>query len=126
MAGAWAVMQVHLFTRVVGHAGLGLIAASRHVPPEVLVPVFDRMVDEGYLTRYDSIFSHTPAGEREAQVIGEAWGTWLAGRVEEDLGHLSGADLRTAVDAIAKRLLVEDLSNGLPTRTREPEPSRAG
>lgn len=29
VAGAWAVMQVDLFTRLVGHASLGLIAARR-------------------------------------------------------------------------------------------------
>ncbi|MFD5625918.1 MDR family MFS transporter [Streptomyces sp. NPDC127072] len=120
VAGAWAVMQVELFTRMVGHASLGLIAARRRLPPEVLVPVFDRMVDEGYLTRDGSLFSHTAAGEREARVLGEAWGTWLAGRVEQDLGRPSGDDLRAAVDSIAKRLLVEDLSSGLPS-TRQPE-----
>jgi EmrB/QacA subfamily drug resistance transporter len=114
VAGAWAVMQVELFIRMVGHANLALIAARRHLPPEVLVPVFDRMVEEGYLTRHGLLFSHTGAGEREARVISEAWGRWLAGRVEQDLGRPSGAELRAAVDTIAKRLLVEDLTQGLP------------
>ncbi|MFF3374962.1 MDR family MFS transporter [Streptomyces sp. NPDC002680] len=126
IAGAWAVMQVELFTRMVGHAGLGLIAARRHMPPEVLVPVFDRMVEEGYLTRTGNFFSHTEAGTREAQVIATAWGTWLAGRVEQDLGHPSGEDLRSAVDTIAKRLLVEDLSSGLPSRPAALAGSSAG
>ncbi|WP_406502204.1 MDR family MFS transporter [Streptomyces sp. NBC_00500] len=120
MAGAWAVMQVELLTRLVGHANLGLIATRRHLPPEVLVPVFDRMVEEGYLTRHGSLFSHTEAGEREARVLSDAWGTWLAECVEQDIGRPSGKDLRAAVDTIAKRLLVEDLTNGLPTQTREP------
>ncbi|MFD5073659.1 MDR family MFS transporter [Streptomyces sp. NPDC058371] len=123
VAGAWAVMQVELFTRMVGHANLGLIASRRHLPPEVLVPVFDRMVDEGYLTRDGSLFSHTEAGRREADVIGKAWGTWLAQRVEQDIGRPSGADLRAAVDSIAKRLLAEDLANGLTTRVRALAPA---
>ncbi|MEW2164586.1 MDR family MFS transporter [Streptomyces sp. NPDC007084] len=123
VAGAWAVMQVELFTRLVGHANLNLIAGRRHVPPEVLVPVFSRMVDEGYLTRHGSLFSHTPAGEREAAVIGNAWGMWLAERVEQDVGRPSGTELRAAVDTIAKRLLVEDLTQGLPARSRELEPA---
>ncbi|MET7594569.1 MULTISPECIES: MDR family MFS transporter [unclassified Streptomyces] len=118
VAGAWAVMQVELFTRMVGHAGLGLIAARRHLPPEVLVPVFDRMVEEGYLTRHGSLFSHTEAGRREAAVISRAWGDWLAERVERDHGRPSGADLRVAVDTIAKRLLAEDLATGLPGPNR--------
>ncbi|WP_225635547.1 MDR family MFS transporter [Streptomyces solaniscabiei] len=124
VAGAWAVMQVELFTRLVGHAGLGLIAARRRVPPEVLLPVFDRMVEEGFLTRHGSLLSHTEAGAREALVIGRAWASWLEDRVEQDIGRPSDADLRVAVDAIAKRLLVEDLSNGLP-RVRQPVPEAA-
>lgn len=119
IAGAWAVMQVELHTRIVGHASLGMIAARRHVPPEVLLPVFDRMVEEGYLSRSGHLFSHTAGGAREARVISTAWGNWLADRVQQDIGRPSGTDLRAAVDTIAKRLLVEDLSTGLPQRTRE-------
>ncbi|WP_193776110.1 MDR family MFS transporter [Streptomyces sp. E2N166] len=120
VAGAWAVMQVELFTRLVGHAGLGLIAARRRLPPEVLLPVFDRMVEEGFLTRHGSLLSHTDAGAREALVIGRAWSAWLEDRVEQDIGRPSDTDLRAAVDSIAKRLLVEDLSSGLPERVRQP------
>ncbi|MEV6174089.1 MDR family MFS transporter [Streptomyces sp. NPDC051954] len=123
VAGAWAVMQVELLTRLVGHASLGLIGARRHLPPEVLLPVFDRMVDEGYLTRDGSLLSHTEAGAREAQVIGRAWGAWLEERVRQDIGHPAGSDLRIAVDTIAKRLLVEDLTTGLPDRSPELESS---
>ncbi|MFG2449700.1 MDR family MFS transporter [Streptomyces sp. NPDC048512] len=123
VAGAWAVMQVELFTRMVGHANLNLIAGRRHLPPEVLVPVFNRMVEEGYLTRHGSLFSHTAAGEREARVIGTAWARWLAERVEQDVGRPSGTELRAAVDTIAKRLLVEDLTQDIPDRSRELEPA---
>ncbi|MGX1273600.1 MDR family MFS transporter [Streptomyces phaeoluteigriseus] len=117
VAGAWAVMQVDLFDRLVGHASLGLIAARRHMPPEVLLPVFDRMVDEGFLTRHGSLLSHTEAGAREARVITEAWRGWLEDRVRRDIGHPAGSDLRAAVDAIAKRLVVEDLSADLTRRS---------
>ncbi|MEV8017392.1 MDR family MFS transporter [Streptomyces sp. NPDC086554] len=120
MAGAWAVMQVTLFDRMVGHANLSLIAARRQVPPEVLVPVFDRMVDEGFLTRSGMLFSHTRAGEREAEVIGKAWAKWLGEQVEKDRGRPADSDLIRAVDAIAKRLLVEDLEHGLSPETRRP------
>ncbi|MFF3348297.1 MDR family MFS transporter [Streptomyces sp. NPDC002779] len=125
VAGAWAVMQVELLTRMVGHASLGLIAARRHVPPEVLLPVFDRMVEEGYLTRDGSLLSHTRAGAREAEVISRSWAVWLEERVERDIGRPSGTDLRAAVDTIAKRLLLEDLSSGMPARLREPATAAA-
>ncbi|MFF9143506.1 MDR family MFS transporter [Streptomyces sp. NPDC014861] len=114
MAGAWAVMQVELYTRTVGHASLGLIAAGRRLPPEVILPVFDRMVDEGFLTRDGSLLSHTPAGAREAEVITHAWGDWLADRLEQERGRPSGPELRAAADAIAKKAVAEDLSTGLP------------
>ncbi|MFH8483949.1 MDR family MFS transporter [Streptomyces longisporoflavus] len=122
MAGAWAVMQVSLFDRMVGHASLGLIAARRQLPSEVLVPVFDRMVEEGFLTRSGLLFSHTPAGAREADVIGRAWAKWLGEQVEKDSGRPADQDLEKAVDAIAKRLLVEDLEHGLAPEARRPVP----
>ncbi|MEU6195845.1 MDR family MFS transporter [Streptomyces sp. NPDC047061] len=123
VAGAWAVMQVELHTRLVGHGNLGLIAARRRVPPEVLLPVFDRMVDEGCLTRTGSFLSLTEAGDHEARVLGEAWGSWLKDRVQQDLGRPSGADLRAAVDTIGKRLLVEDLTDGLSEQTADLAPA---
>ncbi|MFD7322928.1 MDR family MFS transporter [Streptomyces sp. NPDC059875] len=118
-AGAWAVMQVELFTRLVGHASLGLISAGRRVPPEVLLPVFERMVDEGFLTRDGNLLSHTAAGKREAEVITHAWGDWLRDRIERETGRPSGPELRAATDAITKKLIAEDLAQGMP-RSREP------
>ncbi|GAA3008673.1 MDR family MFS transporter [Streptomyces fulvorobeus] len=113
MAGAWAVMQVDLFTRMVGHAGLGLMAARHRIPPEVLVPVFDRMVEEGYLTGDGRLFAHTAAGRREAETISGAWGNWLNERLAEDGARPDDRQLRAAVDVIAKRLLAEDLAHEL-------------
>ncbi|APE25120.1 MULTISPECIES: MDR family MFS transporter [Streptomyces] len=124
-AGAWAVMQVELYTRTVGHASLGLISAGRRVPPEVLLPVFDRMVDEGFLTRDGHLLSHTPAGKREADVITHAWGDWLSDRVEQEIGRPSGPELRMATDAIAKKVVAEDLANGLPDRSLDRDGGRA-
>ncbi|WP_330261409.1 MDR family MFS transporter [Streptomyces sp. NBC_00539] len=112
IAGAWTVMQVDLLTRTVGHASIGLVAARRSLPPEVLLPVFDRMVEEGYLSREGVFFSLTPAGEREAGVISLAWADWLGDRLERDGGRPRSAALRAAADAIAKRLLAEDLAEG--------------
>ncbi|MEV0090829.1 MDR family MFS transporter [Streptomyces sp. NPDC050738] len=119
MAGAWAVMQVELYTRMVGHTSIGLIAGRHRLPPEVLVPVFERMVDEGYLTRAGTLYQHTDAGRREAATLTSAWSKWLNEQLEEDTGRPQTAELRVAVDAIAKRLLAEDLAHGLP-QNRQP------
>lgn len=113
MAGAWAVMQVELFTRMVGHAGLRLIATRHRLPPEVLVPVFDRMIEEGYLTGDGHVFTHTAAGSREAAAITGAWARWLGERLDEHGTRADDRQLRAAVDVIAKRLLAEDLAQEL-------------
>ncbi|MFE3944038.1 MDR family MFS transporter [Streptomyces sp. NPDC059118] len=113
MAGAWAVMQVELFTRMVGHAGLRLIAARHRLPHEVLVPVFDRMIEEGYLTGDGHLFAHTAAGSREAAAITDAWARWLGERLDEHGARPDDRRLRAAVDMIAKRLLAEDLTQEL-------------
>lgn len=117
MAGAWAVMQVDLFTRMVGHAGLRLIATRHRLPPEVLVPVFDRMIEEGYLTGDGRLFTHTAAGRREAATISTAWAHWLNERLAEDGARPDDRQLRAAVDVIAKRLLAEDLAQELSPST---------
>ncbi|MFJ3205551.1 MDR family MFS transporter [Streptomyces sp. NPDC086989] len=112
VAGAWAVMQVELLTRTVGHASLGLVAARRSLPPEVLLPVFDRMTEEGYLSREGGFLALTAAGRREAATISKAWGDWLGDQLEKDRGRPRSEELRAAADAIAKRLLAEDLGEG--------------
>ncbi|MFD8794281.1 MDR family MFS transporter [Streptomyces vinaceus] len=112
IAGAWAVMQVEIMTRTVGHASLGLIASRRALPPEVLVPVFDRMEQEGYVSREGSVFTLPPAGQREAATLSKAWGDWLGDQLEKDRGRPRSEELRAAADAIAKRLLAEDLGEG--------------
>ncbi|MET9958625.1 MDR family MFS transporter [Streptomyces sp. NPDC006326] len=112
LAGAWAVMQVELMHRTVGYASLGLIASRRSLPPEVLLPVFDRMVEEGYLTRDGNFLALTAPGEREAAAISKAWGDWLGDQLEKDRGRPRSEELRVAADAIAKRLLAEDLREG--------------
>ncbi|APU43080.1 MDR family MFS transporter [Streptomyces sp. TN58] len=112
IAGAWTVMQVELMTRTIGYCTIGLVAGRRSLPPEVLLPAFDRMVEEGFLTREGAYFSLTPAGQREADVISAAWAQWLGDRLEKDRGRPRSAELRVAADAIAKRLLAEDLGEG--------------
>ncbi|MEU3570247.1 MDR family MFS transporter [Kitasatospora sp. NPDC036755] len=118
LAGAWALMQVAGHTEAVGHASLDLIAARKRVPPEVLEPVFDRMAAEGYLTRDGDRLSSTEAGTREVRALGHAWSDWLNARLDADAGRPRSPGLRAAADAIAWRLLVEDLATGLPAHAR--------
>lgn len=124
LAGAWALMEVAGHTKAVGQASLDLIATRKRVPPEVLEPVFDRMAAEGYLTRDGDRLSPTEAGTREVRALARAWSDWLNARLDADAGRPRSAQLRTAADAIAWRLMIEDLANGLPSHARSKVTSR--
>ncbi|MFJ8627953.1 MDR family MFS transporter [Kitasatospora sp. NPDC093550] len=124
LAGAWALMEVAQHAKTIGHADLDLIAARKRVPPEVLEPVFDRMATEGYLVRDGDRLVHTEAGTREVRALARAWSDWLNARLDADAGRPRSPQLRTAADAIAWRLLTEDLANGLPASARSTEGAR--
>ncbi|MFI5647804.1 MDR family MFS transporter [Kitasatospora sp. NPDC051705] len=126
LAGAWALMEVAGHDKALGEASLGLIAARKRVPPEVLEPVFDRMTVEGYLTRDGDRLTHTEAGTREVRALARAWSDWLNARLDADAGRPRSPQLRTAADAVAWRLLVEDLANGLPAHAKAKARARAG
>ncbi|MBV2154974.1 MDR family MFS transporter [Kitasatospora sp. SUK 42] len=118
LAGAWALTEVARHTKAVGHASLDLIAARKRLPPEVLEPVFDRMTAEGYLTRDGDRLAPTDTGTHEVRTLAHAWSDWLNARLDADAGRPRSPQLRAAADAIAWRLLVEDLANGLPAHAR--------
>ncbi|MEV0192294.1 MDR family MFS transporter [Kitasatospora purpeofusca] len=118
LAGAWALMEVAGHTKAVGQASLTLIGARKRVPPEVLEPVFDRMAGEGHLTRDGDRLALTATGTHEVRALARAWSDWLNDRLEADAGRPRSPQLRTAAEAIAWRLLVEDLANGLPAHAR--------
>ncbi|MEV7354103.1 MDR family MFS transporter [Kitasatospora sp. NPDC091276] len=124
LAGAWALMEVAGHTKAVGQASLDLIAARKRVPPEVLEPVFDRMAAEGYLTRDGDRLSPTETGSQEVRVLAQAWSDWLNARLDADAGRPRSPQLRTAATAIAWRLMVEDLANGLPAHARSKDAVR--
>ncbi|MFD0402459.1 MDR family MFS transporter [Kitasatospora sp. NPDC127121] len=124
LAGAWALMEVAGHTKAVGQASLDLIAARKRIPPEVLEPVFDRMAAEGYLTRDGDRLSPTDAGSQEVRVLAQAWSDWLNARLDADAGRPRSPQLRTAATAIAWRLMVEDLANGLPAHARSKAAAR--
>nr|BEK71097.1 MDR family MFS transporter [Kitasatospora purpeofusca] len=119
LAGAWALMEVAGHTKAVGQASLTLIGARKRVPPEVLEPVFERMAGEGHLTRDGDRLALTATGTHEVRALARAWSDWLNDRLEADAGRPRSPQLRTAAEAIAWRLLVEDLANGLPAHVRE-------
>jgi EmrB/QacA subfamily drug resistance transporter len=108
-AGAWTVVQVRVYARALGEAALSDIARGRRMPPEVLEPVFHRMVHEGYLTRHDDVYAHTPAGEREFDLISTAWADWIHDHLRRDPAD-DRPEIRAAVESIARRIVTEDVA----------------
>ncbi|CRK56069.1 Multidrug resistance protein B [Alloactinosynnema sp. L-07] len=108
-AGAWAVVQVQVYATAVGEAALADIARGRRMPPEVLEPVFHRMVHEGYLTRHDGVYVHTPAGAGEFDLISAAWADWIHEHIRRDAAD-DRPEVRAAVYSIARRLVTEDVA----------------
>jgi MFS family permease len=106
----WAMFQVGAFAQLTGTADLGRIAWRKGLPPEVLVPLFTALVNEGYLVRDGDVFTYTESGQREAQKIMTTWERWLESAVEADLGAPPGPQLRPALKKVASRLLSEDLN----------------
>ncbi|MFJ6774211.1 hypothetical protein ACIQOV_25210, partial [Kitasatospora sp. NPDC091257] len=66
----------------------------------------------------------TEAGTHEVRTLAHAWSDWLNARLDADAGRPRSPQLRAAADAIAWRLLVEDLANGLPAHARPKDDAR--
>ncbi|GIF22418.1 EmrB/QacA subfamily drug resistance transporter [Actinoplanes tereljensis] len=110
-AQAWAAGQTHLHTSVTGHAELTAIAKRHRVPPEVLEPVFDDLVRDGYATRDGSRVALTPAGDEQVDRVRHAFREWLDANL--DSIAMAGPDDRVLLDrALARaagKIVEEDL-----------------
>jgi EmrB/QacA subfamily drug resistance transporter len=115
IAQAWALGQIHLYTRVRGEACLDAIARAHRMPAEVLQPVFAGLSRAGY-ARLDGNRVHlTPAGQAGLDQVAGAWRRWLDVRLDDwtitDPGDRALLD--RALDNIATRLVDEDANREL-------------
>ncbi len=113
---AWALGQVYVHSRGGGVATLDAIAYAHKVPTEVIGPVFDRLIIDGYLTEDPRRLELTDSGRIEVDRIKAAWRRWLDSRID-DWDSDDPADralLSRALENIATKLLDED------AREREP------
>lgn len=100
VARLWAVVQIYRHNQVYGSATLSQIAERRRIPPEVLEPSFERLVDTGYALRTGDQLWLTQAGADQVQVAIDA----LVGKLVE---RLSGSGAATGFDGRPDRLQVE-------------------
>ncbi|MFI5779131.1 MDR family MFS transporter [Nocardia sp. NPDC051570] len=116
---AWAISQVRMLNRVRGAATLEAVARAHWVPPEVLQPVYDKVVDNGYVQFHGERMELTAAGQAESDRIREAWRRWLCGYIDDwDCGDPADrALLDQAMANIAAKLLDEaERPDMLPAR----------
>ncbi|MEU4242722.1 MDR family MFS transporter [Actinoplanes sp. NPDC026619] len=117
-AQAWAAGQTHLHTTVAGRADLPTIAHRHRLPHEVIEPVFDELVRDGYADRDGTTVRLTPAGEEQLDRIKHAFRDWLDANLD-DIAMSDPADrapLDKALTNVAGRLVDEDLDRN-PTAT---------
>ncbi|MEU4311529.1 MDR family MFS transporter [Nocardia sp. NPDC024068] len=104
---AWALVEVHVRTRVAGAPTLAEMAWDHRLPPAVLAPLFGRAQDAGYLAAVDGRLRLTGSGGVEVRRLEAKWRQWLDGRLE-DWTFADPRDrvlLDLALDNIATKLL---------------------
>ncbi|MCM6778157.1 MFS transporter [Nocardia sp. CDC159] len=80
---AWALGQVRTLQRLRGRATLESIARAHRVPPEVLQPVYDRAVDNGYIEYRGDQIDLTDSGQAELDRVKEALRRWLSSQLKD-------------------------------------------
>jgi EmrB/QacA subfamily drug resistance transporter len=129
LAEMWCVQQVHVRLRITGEAGLTTIAEQVRVPGAVLWPAFARTIAAGYLRSDGERMWLTPAGDREMRKVTASVLAWLTGKLagwagdDRVGGSPSHAELHTALESLARRLLLED---GFARRDPLLEPATVG
>lgn len=106
----WALIQTYRQSQVFGSARLSEMAERLRVPPEVLAPTFDRLVECGHALRTGDQLWLTQSGAQQVSCATSA----LVGRIVEKLetsptfeGRPDRDEVEAALERIAQRLLVQ-------------------
>jgi MFS family permease len=110
VAGLWGVLRIFQYQRFFATAQLTDIAGHLHVPPQVLQPVFDRLVQTGYAARDGDALSLTAAGQRQVDAVSGLIRRWLTDHlaVSADFAAQSDHDgFEAALQRITDGVLVQ-------------------
>ncbi|MFA7510558.1 MAG: MFS transporter, partial [Mycolicibacterium vanbaalenii] len=106
----WALIQIYRQSQVFGSARLTEMAERLRVPPEVLEPTFDRLVECGHALRTGDQLWLTQSGAQQVDAASSA----LVGRIVAKLeaspafeGRPDRGEVEAALERIALRLLVQ-------------------
>lgn len=110
VAGLWGVLRICQYQRFFETAQLTDIAGHLHLPPQVLEPVFHRLVEDGYAVRDGDRLSLTAAGQRQVDSVSGLIRRWLIDHlaVSDDVGAQPGdAEFDAALQRITDGVLVQ-------------------
>lgn len=110
VAGLWGVLRICQYQRFFETARLTDIASHLHVPPQVLEPVFDRLLEIGYAVRDGDRLSLTPAGQQQVDSLSALIRQWLTDHltVSADFAAKPGhVEFETALQRITDGVLVQ-------------------
>ncbi|WP_395312024.1 MDR family MFS transporter [Mycobacterium sp. AMU20-3851] len=110
VARLWAAVQIYRHNQVHGWASIGSIADTRRIPPEILEPAFDRLVETGYALRTGDRLWLTQAGARQVEVAIGALVGKLVQRLAEApdyQGRPDKAQVEAALERIAHRMVLQ-------------------
>ena len=110
VAGLWALLHIYRQNQVFGSARLSEIGDRLRIPCEVLEPIFDKLVADGYALRTGDQMWLTQSGVRQVDAASSA----IVGRIVEKLtqsptfeGRPDRDEVEAALERIAHRMLVE-------------------
>lgn len=106
----WAMIQIYRQSQVFGSARLTEMAERLRVPPEVLEPTFDRLVDCGHALRTGDQLWLTQSGARQVDATSTALVSRIIAKLESSPGfegRPDRAEVEAALEKIAQRLLVQ-------------------
>ena len=110
VAGLWGVLRIYQYQRFFEVAQLTDIAGHLHVPPQVLQPVFDRLIETGYAVRDGDKLSLTASGQRQVDSVSGLIRRWLTDHlaVSADLAAQPGhGEFDAALQRITDGVLVQ-------------------
>ncbi|MBV8930246.1 MAG: MFS transporter, partial [Mycobacteriaceae bacterium] len=110
VARLWALMQIYRYAQVFGTARLTDIARRLRVPPEVLEPTFDRLVESGYALRTEDQLWLSQAGARQVDFCSTRIVDWIVNKLAQSRdfdGRPDRVQVEAALEHIAHRVLAQ-------------------
>jgi EmrB/QacA subfamily drug resistance transporter len=103
VAGLWAVLRVHRYSRLYGTARLSDIGDDLGIPFEVLEPTFERLMRTGFVIRDGDGLRLTALGARQVAFVSSLLLAWIVDKLARSPGFEGRPD-RREVEAAVQRI----------------------